>query len=105
VISWSADREVRLWDVETGRCVETLENDRQASSLALAPRPAVGVTVSGLDTVFEIPENGTAQVWYPARLQGVIVHPGRRLYAGVVGEQIFLLVLEAAPPPASTDVA
>jgi WD40 repeat protein len=95
--SWS-DKTVRVWDAETGSCIEVIRGWGDISAIAAGParfpRRAMG---RGLETVIEHAEDCQAIAWFPTALECVTTHPAGRIWAGGYGNHVYLIRLDGGP--------
>jgi hypothetical protein len=92
---------VRVWDAHSGECVEVFEGSlAEADCLATGTiagslaEMACLATGTALGTAIQSPSTGESVAWFPAALEHIVAHPSRRMWAGYVGNHLYLIVLE-----------
>jgi WD40 repeat protein len=95
--------ETRIWDAQSGECLEVLQGYGDASALVagVAGTLAWRAMTRGLETVIEPAVGGTAVAWFSPPLERITTHPSGRIWAGRVGHHLYILQLEDASPAPS----
>jgi WD40 repeat protein len=100
VLTQGYDWAVRIWDLESRRCVETLRGRYDLQAVAIGPPdyPVRGFSRGGVGgyTVVVRGESDTEIAWYPAALDAIATGPGGRTWAGVSGRRVHIFRLEGS---------
>jgi WD40 repeat protein len=92
--SGSNDQTVRLWDAQTGECLEVIQG---TTDLYPAENPASfrwRVVVQGTETIIQNSSSGEAVAWFELPPENITAHPSGRLWAGTIAEYVCLFALE-----------
>jgi WD40 repeat protein len=98
IVSGSYDGTVRVWDAATGDCLEVIPGFGDVAAIA-APASVFSwrAMSRNLETVIEPASGGEAVAWFPAALGHLATHPSGRIWAGSVGNHLYLIRLEDDP--------
>jgi WD40 repeat protein len=97
IVSGSDDKTVRVWDAASGACLEVIPGEGDVSAIAAGAVAYPWRAVSrGQETVIERANDGQAVAWFPAALEHIATHPSGRVWAGSVGNHLYLIRLEGA---------
>ncbi|MGA8351711.1 MAG: hypothetical protein WB773_28235, partial [Isosphaeraceae bacterium] len=98
IVSGSDDGTVRVWDAATGDCLEVIPGFGDVAAIA-APASAFPwrAMSRNLETVIEPASSGEAVAWFPVGLTHRATHPSGRIWAGSVGNHLYLIRLEGGP--------
>ena len=95
--SWG-DQTVRVWDAATGDCLEVIPGFGDVAAIAAPASVFPWRAMSrNLETVIEPASGGEAVAWFPAALMHHATHPSGRIWAGSVGNHLYLIRLEGDP--------
>lgn len=87
--------EMRVWDINTGACLEVLEGCGDALSIAAGsevfPYRALR---RRLETVIEDALTAVPVAWFPIPLTRIMTHPSGRIWAGVENNHLRIVALE-----------
>ncbi len=91
--------ETRLWDVWSRKCLEVLSRTNQdyATAEQAAMAFAWRALTRGLETVLVSKGGGEAIAWFSPALSTFSTHPSGRIWAGSVGNHLYLIRLEGGP--------
>jgi WD40 repeat protein len=85
---------VRLWDVETGECLELIQGIGDVAAIAAGHGFPWRAMNRGLETVVEESATGKPIAWFPVALDMITTHPSGRCWAGASGNHVYLLQFE-----------
>jgi hypothetical protein len=95
IVSRSSDKTVRVWDAASGACFEVIPGTGDVMAIAAGAVAYPWRAVSrGQETVIERASDGQAVAWFPAALETRATHPTGRVWAGSVGNHLYLIRLE-----------
>jgi len=98
IVSRSWDGTVRLWDAATGDCLEVIQGSGDVAAIAAPASVFPWRAMSRKwETVIEPASGGEAVAWFPAALLHHATHPSGRIWAGSVGNHLYLIRLEGGP--------
>jgi hypothetical protein len=84
IVSGSSDRMVRVWDADSGVCLEVILGADDVVAIAAGARAyPCRALQRGLETVIGRASDGQAVAWFPAPLHHVATHPSGRVWTGV----------------------
>jgi WD40 repeat protein len=88
--------EMRVWDVQSGECLEVLRRSVTLYDIAAEPAEPLAwrALERGLETVIEPAAGGTAVAWFSPALGNLTTHPSGRLWAGWAVSHLYLIRLE-----------
>jgi hypothetical protein len=99
----SKDQTVRVWDVETAEQLEVIEGTDDAEAIVAATTAgAYRAVVRGAETIIEEPTSHVV-ARFPDKLAPIARHPSGRLWVGVTGHHLQLLLLENPVAPTFAD--
>jgi WD40 repeat protein len=95
-------REARVWDTESSECLDVLSKTDEGYT------PAEQVSIDfawrastlGLETVIEPKSGGQPVAWFSPAMCNISTHPSGRVWAGSVGNHLYIIELEGGPKPA-----
>ena len=89
------DKTGRVWEAETGECLEVIEGDGDLAAIAAGPEAhAYRALERGREAVIEDAAGGTPVAWFPIGLDKITTHPTQSIWAGGVGSYLCLIKLE-----------
>ena len=89
---------MRVWDAASGECLEVIQGSGDIASIAAAGKVFPWRAMSrNLETVIEPAGGGEAVAWFPAAMNPIATHPSGRIWAGSVGNHLYLIRLEGEP--------
>jgi WD40 repeat protein len=95
IVSGSWDGTVRVWDVDSGACLEVIPGCGDIAAMAAGavafPFQAIELL---LETAIKRASDGQSVAWFPAALRFIATHPSGRVWAGAVGNHLYLIRLE-----------
>jgi WD40 repeat protein len=95
IVSGSDDGTVRIWDADSGACLEVIPDRGDIAAMAAGavafPYRAIGLS---LETAIKRASDGQSLAWFPAVLLDNATHPSGRVWAGAVGNILYLIRLE-----------
>ncbi len=98
IVSGSSDQTVRVWDAATGDCLEVIPGFGDVAAIAAPATVFPWRAMSrNLETVIEPASGGEAVAWFPAALEHHATHFAGRIWAGSVGNHLYLIRLEGDP--------
>ena len=98
IVSGSLDNTVRVWDAATGDCLEVIQGSRDVAAIAAPASVFPWRAMSrNLETVIEPASGGEAVACFPAAMYPIATHPSGRIWAGSVGNHLYLIRLEGDP--------
>ena len=98
IVSGSDDDTVRVWDAASGDCLEVIQGFGDVAAIAAPASVFPWRAMSrNLETVIEPASGGEAVAWFPAALEHLTTHPSGRIWAGSVGNHLYLIRLEGDP--------
>ena len=92
--SGSDDDTVRLWDAQTGECLEVIPGNSDpfaAANPASFRWRAIG---QDTETVIQDSMSGQTVAWFELRPESITTHRAGRLWAGRIGGYVCLFALE-----------
>jgi hypothetical protein len=98
-LTTKSEVETRVWDLQSGECVEVLPRSSEVSGIvaeatgAFAWRALSGGSETA-ETVIEPAAGGTDVAWYSLELENITTHPSGRIWAGSAGRRLYLIRLE-----------
>ena len=93
-----SDKTVRVWDAATGDCLEVIQGFGDVAAIAAPASVFPWRAMSrNWETVIEPASGGEAIAWFPAALEHHATHPSGRIWAGSVGNHLYLIRLEGDP--------
>jgi WD40 repeat protein len=92
--------ETRIWDAQSGECLEVLQGPGEVSALVAGAAGTLAwrAMTRGLETVIEPAVGGPAIAWFSVALENITTHPSGRIWAGTVGNHLYMIQLEGASP-------
>ena len=95
LVSRSWDKTVRVWDAQTGECLEVREafGDLSAIAVGVSALPLRAV-VRGLETVWEQASADQPLAWFPAAFDHLTTDRANRTWAGSVANHVYLVRLD-----------
>jgi WD40 repeat protein len=101
VVSRSDGETVRIWDAGSGECLEVIDGWGYVEAIAAgASSYPYRVVNRDQETVIEPAAGGEPVAWFPDALVNITTHPSGRIWAGSVGNHLFIIQLEGEPEPA-----
>ena len=98
IVSGSDDGTVRVWDAASGDCLEVIQGFGDVAAIAAPASVFPWRAMSwNLETAIEPASGGEAVAWFPAALTRLATHPAGRIWAGSVGNHLYLIRLEGDP--------
>jgi hypothetical protein len=101
IVSASGDGTVRVWDAATGACLEVIKGKGDVAAIAMGFNDARDFPWRALnrgnETVIEPAAGGEPIGWFPAVLEYISTHPSGRMWAGSVGNHLYIIQLEGEP--------
>jgi WD40 repeat protein len=95
IVSGSDDKTVRIWDAASGACLEVIPGRGDVSAIAEgATAYPWRALCRGQETLIERASDGQPVAWFPAVLKNIATHPSGRVWAGSVGNHLYLIRLE-----------
>ena len=93
--SGSGDGTVRVWDAESGQCLEVIEGRGSDLDAIVAGAQAYPwrALLCGGDTVIEPSAGGDPIAWFADQLQDITTSASGRIWAGAVGNQVYIIAL------------
>ncbi len=101
IVSGSYDRTVRVWDAESGECLEVIKGSGDVAAIAAGGTRAFPWRALNRDqdTVIEPAAAGGPIAWFSDALNNITTHPSGRIWAGSVGNHVYIIQLEGEPGP------
>jgi hypothetical protein len=89
---------VRVWDVESGDCLKEIQGSGDVAAIAGPASVFVWRWMSrNSETVIERASGDEAVAWFPAQLENLATHPSGRIWAGSMGNHLYVIRLEGEP--------
>jgi len=93
--SGSSYSTVRLWDAESGKCLEVIKGTGDTNAIAAGPKKFPWRALRrNLETVLEDAVMKTTLAWSEAAIEDITTHPSGRVWAGSVANHLYLIELE-----------
>jgi WD40 repeat protein len=97
LVTRSDDECMRVWDVQSGRCLETIQGAGDVYSIAGEPRSSpLRILARALETVIERVHDGKPVAWFPIRLEHICTHPSGITWAGALRNHLCLVTLQGS---------
>jgi WD40 repeat protein len=97
IVSRASDKTVRVWDAPSGECLETIHESMDVWAIARTVPDAPWLAITGvLETAIQSRRTKEVVAWFPAALGRITTHSGGRMWAGAVGNHLYLIALEGA---------
>ncbi|HUT91441.1 MAG TPA: WD40 repeat domain-containing protein [Thermoguttaceae bacterium] len=95
--SWC--KTVRVWDAETGACIEVIRGSGDVAAIAAAGSSALPWRAMRRDQelVVERAAGGNVVARFPEALAYITTHPSGRTWAGASGNHLYIITLEGNP--------
>jgi telomerase protein component 1 len=84
--------ETQFWDTSLGEYVETVCGDGDFRAISAAAEWRALIRRHGIE--IESARSGEVAAWFPVRLDRLVAHPSGRTWAGAVGKNLYVFVLE-----------
>jgi WD40 repeat protein len=89
---------LRVWDLQTGACLEIIRGGRCAADAAEAKASLPWQAVQDqLETTIRSAATGQPVAWLSQPVRRLTAHPSGRTWAGEVDKYVFLFTLEPGP--------
>jgi WD40 repeat protein len=96
--SGSEDKMVRVWDAQTGECLEVIQGSRDVAAIAGgAAQCTWRAFTRNQEMVVEEAAKGRPIAWFSEALAHVQTSPTTRAWAGNVANHVCLIQLEGQP--------
>jgi WD40 repeat protein len=96
--SRSEDWTVRVWDADSGDCLEVIQGQDDVAAIAKGLGGTGEFPWRALsrrdETVIEPAVGGEPIAWFPAQLDHITTHPSGRVWAGKVENHLYIIQLE-----------
>jgi WD40 repeat protein len=97
----SREQRVRVLDIMSGRCVRVIEGGGDVAAIARGAEAFPWRALCTVhETVIESSAGSEPVAWFPVPLGHIATHPSGRVWAGSVGNHLYLISLEGTPRPA-----
>jgi WD40 repeat protein len=98
IVSGSDDKTVRVWDAQSGACLEVIEGRCDVEAIAAGARfYPYRVLNRDQETVIEPAAGGDPVAWFPEALWNITTHPSGRIWAGSAGNYLYIVQFEGNP--------
>jgi WD40 repeat protein len=92
------DGMVEVYDVESGSYLEVIESYRASAETVRGRREFLsGIASRGAETAITPIATGEAIAWFPVALNNIATHPSDRIWAGSVGNHLYIIQLVGKP--------
>jgi len=92
----SGKRVLRVWDAQTGECLEVIEGSGDVTAIAAGASSGLSLRAIGRgeQTVIEPVDGGEYVARFPTPLEHITTHPNGRSWAGSLLSQFYIITLE-----------
>jgi hypothetical protein len=98
IVTASYDNTARVWDAQTGKCLEVIVGARDVAAIASGAKAYLWRALRrGLETVIEPAVGGEPIASFPVAQRNLVAHPSGRIWAGSVGNHLYIIRLEGEP--------